>query len=268
MTNIILPTTPLEITRHDPRRLVLYGIPKCGKTEFCSRLPNNLIIDLEEGTEMIKALKYKIDVRNVPISQRFAQLNALGAAIVAANYPYKYITLDTASEMESWCEYDATRNYMNSVMGKNFNRNDSGIEYKYGSSKWESVLSLPNGGGYLWLRLSYNNWMDKISTLAPYIIINCHIKEKSFEKAGKEVTAKDLDLTGKIKAITSAGADAIGYMYRSGTNGEQLRISFQTSDAILCGARSEHLRGVDIEADWSKIYIDGVTQGEDTPKTN
>jgi hypothetical protein len=159
------------------------------------------------------------------------------------------------TNVESWCEWEATRNYMDSTIGKNFNRNtQTGKELPEG--KWESVLSLPNGAGYLWLRLSYKAWLDKLSSLAPSVIMLCHIKDRSLEKSGKEVMAKDLDLTGKVRAITSAGADAIGYMYRDGKNGEELRISFQASDTVLCGARPEHLRGVDMKADWSNIYID------------
>ena len=87
------------------------------------------------------------------------------------------------------------------------------------------------------------------------------------EKKGKEVQAKDLDLTGKLKAITCSDADAIGYLYR-GTDNE-LIINFQSSDEVTCGARPAHLKGQQItvaEYDedkndlknvaWDKIYVD------------
>ena len=63
-----------------------------------------------------------------------------------------------------------------------------------------------------------------------------------------------MDLTGKIASITSANADAIGYLYRDSES--KLKINFQAQDELIAGSRCEHLKGQDIEFDWSKIYID------------
>lgn len=244
-----LPKKPIPAITPNPKKLILYGPPKVGKTEFCSRLADNLIIDLEEGTDHVECLKVKV--------KTFDEFTELAGEIIKAGKPYKYITLDTITALEDWCDKDATIEYMNSIVGKAFNRYESGS--KAGQlkpvSEWQSVLTLPNGAGYLWLRMSFKKWIDRAVTLAPNLIMLAHLKDKFLEKKGTEVSAKDLDLTGKIKAIVSAGADAIGYIYREGDKGENLRISFQSSDTVLCGARPEHLRGVDIEADWSKIFI-------------
>ena len=248
--SIILPTVPKEATPHSPRILVLYGLPKVGKTEFCSRLPNNLIIELDpHGAEQVGGFSYQVN--------NLSELTEVGREIIKANSPYKYVTIDTISTLEEWCDEDATTMYMNSTVGKSFNRYDDGpkIGQLKPKSEWESVLTLTKGAGYFWLRLSIHKWLDKFMLLAPYIILIAHIKEISLEKQGKEVSVKDLDLTGKIRGIISGEAAAIGYMYRSGTKGENLRISFQSNDSIICGARSMHLRGQDIEADWNKIYI-------------
>jgi broad-specificity NMP kinase len=95
---IILPTKPMPALRKSPKRLVLYAAPKVGKTTFCSLLPNNLIVDLEDGSELIEALKYQITIKDTTVAQRFAQLNALGRAIEEAGFPYRFITIDTISE--------------------------------------------------------------------------------------------------------------------------------------------------------------------------
>lgn len=118
--------------------------------------------------------------------------------------------------------------------------------------KGKSVLELPMGAGYLYLRQAFKKWIDYVSDLAEHIILVGHLKEKIIEKQGKEVVAKDLSLTGKIREITCANADAIGYLYRE--DGE-LRINFQASDEITCGSRCDHLRGQDFAFDWSKIFI-------------
>lgn len=74
--------------------------------------------------------------------------------------------------------------------------------------------------------------------------------------------AANIDLTGKIKSLICANADAIGYMFRKGN---QTFISFKSNDEVTCGARPEHLRNQEfvlVESDdkgqltygWDKIY--------------
>ena len=74
--------------------------------------------------------------------------------------------------------------------------------------------------------------------------------------------AANIDLTGKIKSLICANADAIGYMYRKGT---KTILSFKTNEEVTCGARPEHLRNEEIvisemvdgtlTTDWSKVFI-------------
>ncbi len=90
-----------------------------------------------------------------------------------------------------------------------------------------------------------------------------HLKDKMLEKDGKEVSARDIDLTGKLRNIACANSDAIGYLYR---DKNQTILSFKTTQDTLCGARPEHLRNKEIvllEYDegkfihhWDEIYID------------
>lgn len=188
--------------------------------------------------------------------ENLSELADVGRAIKEAGKPYKYIIIDTISKLEDWCEWDATEEYMNSVMGQSFNRDRNGNIIA--KPAWESVLSLPNGAGYHWLRLNFKKWLASIFTLAEHVIMIAHLKDKMINKAGKEVSAKEIDLVGKLKLIASADADAIGYMYRDeGKDGvSRLRISFNAGDTILCGSRVQHLKGVDIDADWNKIFTD------------
>jgi hypothetical protein len=73
------------------------------------------------------------------------------------------------------------------------------------------------------------------------------------EKKGKEVAVKDLDLTGKIRNITCANADAIGYIYRVD---DKTMISFDSRGDISAGSRCDHLKGQDMELLWENIFID------------
>jgi len=230
-----LPTKKVKASRKSPKNMIIYGPPKIGKTTVLSQLDNCLIIDLENGSDMVDALKVKVN--------SLAELANLGREIIKQGKPYKYIAIDTISKLEEWCEAEAKKMYKLTAMGKNFDKNNEGL----------SILSLPNGGGYLYLRLAYKKWIDRLNLLADRVILVGHLRDKMLEKKGKEVSVKDLDLTGKIKQMTCSNTDAIGYVYREG---EDTMISFNSLEDITAGTRCEHLKGKTMPLNWSEIYID------------
>ena len=59
--SIVLPTKKVKKERINPKRLIIYSKPKTGKTTAFAGLENNLILDLENGSEYVEALKVKID---------------------------------------------------------------------------------------------------------------------------------------------------------------------------------------------------------------
>tara|TARA_R100000458_G_scaffold58922_2_gene68072 strand:+ start:450 stop:1097 length:648 start_codon:yes stop_codon:yes gene_type:complete len=215
--------------------MVIYGPPKIGKTTMLSKLDNCLIIDLEDGSDMVDALKVKVN--------NLGMLATIGKEIIQEQRPYKYVAIDTISKLEEWCEVEGKRIYMKTPMGKNFEQKNPGA----------SVLSLPNGAGYLYLRIAFKQWIDRLNLLADHVILVGHLKDKMLEKKGKEVAVKDLDLTGKIKQITCANADAIGYIFRED---ETTMISFNSLDDTVAGSRCDHLKGQTMPFEWNKIFID------------
>ena len=56
MSTLVLPTKKVPATSTNPQYLVLYGLPKTGKTSAVAQIENNLIIDLEGGSKFIDAL--------------------------------------------------------------------------------------------------------------------------------------------------------------------------------------------------------------------
>ena len=230
-----LPKTIIKASRKSPKNMVIYGPPKIGKTTMLSKLDNCLIIDLEDGSDMVDALKVKVN--------NLDMLAVIGKEIIKEQKPYKYVAIDTISKLEEWCEVEGKRIYMKTPMGKNFEQKNPGA----------SVLSLPNGAGYLYLRIAFKQWIDRLNLLADHVILVGHLKDKMLEKKGKEVAVKDLDLTGKIKQITCANADAIGYIYRED---ETTMISFNSLDDTVAGSRCDHLKGQTMPFEWNKIFID------------
>jgi hypothetical protein len=164
--------------------------------------------------------------------------------IIAAGKPYKYVVVDTIDEMEAIAMKQATADYKAALVGKDFNGTDVCTE-------------LPMGAGYLWLRRALLRMLDKLFHTTPdhgTVILIGHVKDKLLKDAGKDVTAADVNLTGKCAQIVCAECDAIGHMTRrtrpplasKGQVLQDLFISFKTSEHVNCGSRIAHLAGQDI----------------------
>jgi hypothetical protein len=219
---------------------VIYSKPKTGKTSAYAGLDDNLIIDLENGTDYVDAMKIKVS--------SLQELLDAGKAIKAAGKPYKYVTIDTVTALEDMIMPLAVKLYKTTSMGKNFDG--------------DNVTTLANGAGYLYIRQAFFQVLDFIDTLAPTIILSGHIKDKVVDDKGEMVMAANIDLTGKIKSLICANADAIGYMYRKGN---KTILSFKTNDEVTCGARPVHLRNEEVvvsemvdgvlTVSWDKVFV-------------
>jgi hypothetical protein len=169
------------------------------------------------------------------------ELEAVAQALRNPPNQYPFVTIDTVSAMEDWAEIRGTQRYKLNPTGKNF--------------QGTSVLELPHGHGYLWLRLAFQELLGLFSGTTKRLILVCHLRDKFLDKGGQEVAVKDLELTGKIRNITASKADSIGYLYRNlATNQGKLMVSFQTFESVSCGSRCEHLKGQNFEFDWKKVY--------------
>ena len=230
-----LPKKKVPASRKSPKNMILYGPPKIGKTTALASLEGCLIIDLEEGSDMLDALK--IQANNIE------ELTQVGKEILKQNKPYKYIAIDTITKLEEWCLDEAKKDYMKTPMGKDFDKKFPGM----------CITSLPMGAGYTYLRKAFARWIERVNKLADHVILIGHLKDKITNKKGKEVASKDLALTGKITEITCAKVDAIGYVYR---DEDKTCISFNSNGNINAGSRCDHLKGQDMVLDWSKIFID------------
>lgn len=246
-----LPTEKVKAVSVSPSILMLYSSPKVGKTTACSMLDESILFELEPGgADFVDAVK--VDCRS------YEDISAYCKEILKAGKPYKYGIIDTVTALEEMILPLALRIYRDTPMGVNFGKNIDGT-YDPNSN----VLKLPNGAGYQYTREAFFKVINGFKSCFDRVILLGHLKEKFFEKEGKEVIAKEIDLMGKNKSITCANADAIGVLYRKG---KQTIISFVTDDTTICGSRPEHLKNKEIvlleEVDgklvshWDQIYID------------
>lgn len=243
---IVLPKEKVKAKVENPRFLIIFGKPKAGKTTLASRLDNNLIVDLEGGSEFLEALA--VQARSVK------DLGDIATAIreeikQTGKKPYKYITLDNASRLEEICLSYAARLYRATPMGKNYSGSD--------------VRTLPNGSGYMYLQQAVRKVIDMFRDLCDNFILIGHTRDKLINKEGEELSEMSLDLVGKLANIICGEADAVGYVYRKRN---ETHISFEGGDNSVREARAPHLRGKniviaesdennDIKVYWDKIYL-------------
>lgn len=214
-----LPLKKLPKVTQDPKNLILYGVPKIGKTSLLSTLDDNLIIDFEDGSDYVEALKVKV--------HSIKDINDLCKSLKEANYPYKFITIDTVTALEEFAKPYALKMYKASPLGSNFMGDD--------------VLQAPHGAGYGFLRDAIQKIIDKLSSCTKNLILVGHVKDKAIVSMGEsqDTNLKELDLTGKTGRILAAKSDAIGFVYRD--KDSNLCINFETNGEASAGARPEHL---------------------------
>jgi hypothetical protein len=238
-----LPSAKAGVIATSPKKVLIYSSPKAGKTTLVAGLDGCLLLDLEGGSGFVDAMRYSC--KTTTDIYNFCQ------AVKAQGKKYPYLAVDTATALETMCIPLAKSLYTSTPQGKNF--------------KGDNVLHLPDGGGYIFLRNAVDMMIAMLEETCDRIILLGHLKDKFLgAKAGVDVSAKDIDLTGKIKNIACANADAIGYLYRKG---KDTMLSFKTSDDVLCGARPGHLKNKElimateqedgtIKTFWDKVYID------------
>ncbi len=224
---ITLPTQKVPATSTNPQYLVLYGLPKAGKTSAVAQLGNNLIVDLEGGSKFIDALA--VQARTINDLGEIAQAIRAKNEEVGHNF-YKHITIDNATRLEDICMSYACTLYRKTELGKNW--------------KGDDVTTLARGAGYKYLRDAVKKVIDMFKDLCDEFILIGHVKDSITDKEGQEINAKEIDLVGKLGKIICGMADAVGYVYRKDN---ETHISFKSGgDGTIMEARARHIAGKDI----------------------
>ncbi len=253
----------------NPRRMVLFGHAKVGKTSAVASLPNALIIDLESGSGYTKAPNVlnvtqiiKDERRKVSTNEDKNKINTISILTEVARqldeyynvhgtYKYDYIVVDTISALENVARSYATLLYRNTPQGKNFTGKDV-------------VTEVPMAG-WDWLRTAFSSLITLIGHKANICTIYIgHVKSSSINVNGKDLTARDLSITGKSKLILCADVDSIGYMFRN-KNSETIVSFLNYEQDLATGSRSEHLNGQEfvlakiedgkLKTNWNQIFI-------------
>ena len=206
----------------DPKVMLLYGAPKVGKTTALSQLDNCLIIDTEQGANMLDGYIEQVNTREdlIVLLQQAQE-----------GHDYKYVAIDTIDKIAEWAEESVCR-----------------------EEAVDAIQDLAFGKGFGMVREKVLNTVKAMKKIFPHVIVIGHRKwARAIVDSKGIVEPESLDLTGKLKNMLMADCDAIGYVYRDDEN-KKLMVSFKANEALEAGSRSPHLRGKEIELDWKKIY--------------
>ena len=243
MSNIVLPTERRKATDYNPRLMVLFGKPKCGKSSLMASLDSNLIIDLEDGYRALDVMC--VQARNA------ADIFNIKAAIEQKNQEvgknfYRFITIDNATRLEEMSLFYANALYRKTSMGQAWGYKKDKIGNILQDANGKPIIDpkadvrlLPNGAGWLYMRKALKEMVAMFQPLCDTLILVCHVKDKQIKKNDTETTEMLVDLAGKVGDLICGEADAIGYVSRQDN---QTILSFKGGDNNIRGSRPLHLR--------------------------
>ena len=210
-----------KVISNNPKALLLYGAPKVGKTTMLSQLENCLIIDTEQGANMVEG--YIESVNN-----RDELMSLLKDA--SDGHDYTYVAIDTIDKIAIWAEKAVCK-----------------------EENVSAIQDLAFGKGFAMARDKVLNTVKYLRQIFPHVIIIGHRKwAQSVVESKAMVQPESLDLTGKLKNMLMADCDAIGYVYRD--EEDKLMITFKANEALEAGSRCGHLKGKEMQFNWKKIY--------------
>ncbi len=247
--SVIIPDGLVPPSRVNPQALILYGPPKVGKTTAVAALPDSLILELEPaGADFVSARKI-----DVPDMKTFlATINKLIALREAKTPACKRLVIDTMDQLEVLAKASAFAKYKASVLGKTSNATD--------------LFELDMGQGYGRLRDEVGELLWLCVKAAEELILLAHVRDKFIERKGmQEVSAQDIDLTGKVRSLVCSRVSSIGFVRRDFTGTLYVNFGKKADDIVICESRCAHLSGKEIELgknvggklvfEWSKIYL-------------
>ena len=216
----LLDLQPTTISRDLRNKyILLYGLPKVGKTSFAAQCPNNLIFCFEKGVNFLPGV-YAADV------PKWTDFKALLKQLDKQEIKEKFhtITIDTISIAWELCsQYICTQN---------------GVK---------ALGDIPWGRGYALLKDEFSSALRQISMMGYGMILITHAKTK-VEDIGEDKTMEIVspNIPERAQDIVNALVDIIGYIQvdwketNDGPVAERTLITRGTP-SVVAGSRLKYL---------------------------
>jgi hypothetical protein len=270
---LTLPEEISKVSQMPPRDLVILSIPKAGKGTIFGKFTeqyNGVVLDLEKGGyDYIAARKVSTyPEQNTTRWESFQNYIKYRNLLLDNKGKYDYLLIDGISDLDDLSDLGGTLAYMDSIIGKNFNRPKSpgglyGDPYKPTDPEFKSVVTLPEGAGYLHTRGWFLRQVELFKQIAPYRLWAAHLADKYIKDNGKEeVIGSEIALTGRLKTIFASKVTALAKLVVEGPD-RYLNFDVQ-NDSVVAGSRAPKLNGRmlisrqhpngEIETFWDQIY--------------
>ena len=198
--------------------LLIYGLPKSGKSTFGSQLPRALFMNFEQGTNALPGIRSQPILRWTDAKKVLTQLRK-----PQAKEMYDTIVVDTASIAWQLCE-----------------------KYICQRENVESIRDVPWGQGWGMLKQEFSEFWREITLLGFGILFIAHSKEKPTEmrnEDGEAITAVCPDLPNQCYTIINSFVDIIGYLeVQMNLDGTSERYLYTRSTPyVFAGSRYQYL---------------------------
>ena len=209
---------PTQISRDlRGKYMLIYGLPKTGKTTFVTKFPHHLLCAFEPGTNalqgaMVAPMESWSDFKNI-VSQLKRPNN---------KERFHTIGIDTADKAWEACErYICAQEQVNQL----------------GDIAW--------GKGYDLCKKEYTNTFDKIARMGYGLVFISHSAEKKFkDEKGDEYISLAPALAQRPYDIINKLVDIIGYIrVKTDSQGNiiEQKIYFRGTDNFLAGSRYKYI---------------------------
>ena len=199
--------------------LLIYGLPKSGKSTFGSQLPRALFMNFEQGTNALAGIRGVPMLRWTDAKKVLTQLRK-----PQAKEMYDTIVVDTVSIAWQLCE-----------------------KYICQRENVESIRDVPWGQGWNMLANEFSEFWREITLLGFGILFIAHTKDKPTEmrdEDGNAISAVCPDLPNKAYTIINSIVDIIGYLQvQMNPDGTSERYLYtRSTPTVFAGSRYQYLK--------------------------
>ena len=196
--------------------LLLYSLPKVGKTSFAAEIPNNLLLAFEKGYNALGGV-FAVDI------EKWSDAKALLRQLNKDEVKEKFstITIDTLSIAWDLCE-----------------------QYICSQKDVNTIGEIPWGQGFALLKKEFSSFLRQITMMGYGLIILNHAKIRM--EAGPDDTQIETvspNIPERAQDVVNALVDLIGYIkvnYDEAGNSERILITRGTPH-IVAGTRWQYL---------------------------
>jgi hypothetical protein len=244
--DLVLPQGIVPATVNYPRRLLMISEMKAGKSSIAAWLSRNrkaLWIDYEEedAGDCLAGHKVSVPGKVRELAEKGVKMKKLDFCFklwsdLALENPrrYDYVIHDKVDTLEDWAERWATALYKKSTIGGNFGG--------------DSVLELPDGAGYQYLRKRFLEVWNAAIAAAPVSVFMGTVREnRKTDKLGNTMTVEHIDLDGRCRKIAWGQADGPCRLYKNPADGSRWLTFNSGTNNPHVGCRFGHLDGQEIE---------------------